>query len=450
MKEFDAIIIGAGVAGCMAAKVIAKAGYEVCLVEYKSKEDIGRKICGEVVGAHHFKRLSLEEPTGLEVAQKIVGLKVYSPNMRAYFKVESKNMHGYILNRHAFGQRLLKLAMDAGASLLDLTQVIAPIVKDGFVSGVLVRNRKKDEKLVLMGKVVVDASGFSAVIRRKLPLEMGVETGVNPGDVMICYREIRRLKNRLDYLSFGEIYLDQEVTPGGYVWIFPKGSDVVNVGLGITMGQSPLNPRGRFYEHVLPRPLFKGSELLEGGTWYVPTRRPLSSMVGDGVLIVGDAACQVNPIHGGGIGPSMGGGSLAGEAIVRALKVGDISRKGLWAYNVEYMRKYGANHAGLDVLRMFLQSCTNEDLNYGMYHRLLTEDDLLKAGEGIRLRVTELAVRALRGIGRLSLLRRLINVISLMKRVRTWYMGYPESPDGLLRWRDRAEALFKLARARLG
>ena len=128
------------------------------------------------------------------------------------------------------------------------------------------------------------------------------------------------LKEKKEDQDFCEIYLNQSVAPGGYLWIFPEGEEKVNVGLGVAQKDGFPNPKEQLYKHVLSAPVFKGSSVINGGSWFVPTRRPLDSMSGNGILIVGDAACQANPIHGGGMGPSMMGGMLAGETILEALE----------------------------------------------------------------------------------------------------------------------------------
>ena len=45
MQKFDVIVVGAGTAGCLAAKKTAEAGLKVCILERKRKEDVGKKIC---------------------------------------------------------------------------------------------------------------------------------------------------------------------------------------------------------------------------------------------------------------------------------------------------------------------------------------------------------------------------------------------------------------------
>jgi geranylgeranyl reductase family protein len=451
MENFDVIVVGAGTAGCLAAKTTAEAGLKVCLVERKKREEIGEKVCGDALGEHHLNTLNLEKPQGGELEKRIEGIKIYSPDLEIIFTVRHEDFVGYLLNRRLFGQWLLKKALDEGAMLFDSTLCLEPMVKKGFVTGILARNLKTGENVRLMGKVVVDASGFLAVVRRKLPKNMGIENDVANEDVEACYREIRELKQQARDTKYCEIYLNQTVTPGGYTWIFPKGGAKVNAGLGVCMRGNFPNPKEQFYKHVLTKPLFDGSLLLNGGAWYDPTRRPLDNMVGNGVAVIGDAACLVNPIHGGGIGPSMLSGHLVGKTIVEALEKGDVSQKALWPYNLRYMKVYGTKQAGLDVFRMLLLTCKNEDLNYGMKYKLLTEEDVLKAGLGqdFKLNITETAKRVFRGLKRLRFLNMLRLSVNLMRQVKTHYRSYPETPENFEEWRVKTEALFREAKLRL-
>ncbi|MEM3727715.1 MAG: NAD(P)/FAD-dependent oxidoreductase [Candidatus Bathyarchaeia archaeon] len=449
--KYDVVVVGAGTAGCLAAKTAAQAGLKVCLVERKVQREIGEKVCGDALGEHHLKSVELKPPQHGELERQIEGVKIYSPDLETVFTVRHEDFSGYLLNRRLFGQWLLRMALDNGADLFDLTQCLEPIIGGGCVTGVLAKNMKTGEKIRIEGKTVVDASGFLAVVRRKLPEEMKIEREIANEDVEACYREIRQLKQEVEDKSYCEIYLNQNVTPGGYTWIFYKSSAKVNAGLGVCMRNRFPNPKGQFYKHVLINPLFDGSLLLDGGAWYDPTRRPLDNMVGNGVIITGDAACLVNPIHGGGIGPSMISGYLAGKTITKALEKGDVSQEALWQYNVKYMESYGTKQAALDVFRLLLLKCSNEDLNYGMKYKLLTEEDVLKAGlgEDFHLKITETAKRVFRGIKRIHFLNKLRVTVNLMNRVKAHYRNYPKTPRDFEKWQLKTEALFKEAKSKL-
>jgi flavin-dependent dehydrogenase len=202
----------------------------------------------------------------------------------------------------------------------------------------------------------------------------------------------------------------------------------------------------------LTNPLFEGSLLLNGGAWYDPTRRPLDNMVGNGVAILGDAACLVNPIHGGGIGPSMLSGHLAGRTASEALEKGDVSLESLWPYNVRYNELYGAKQARLDIFRMMLLTSRDEDLNYGMNCHLLTEEDVLKAGlgEDFHLNITETAKRVFKGLKKARFLNKLRLTVNIMKQVRAHYGTYPENAKDFDAWQRRTLALFGQAKSKMG
>ncbi|MBS7647144.1 NAD(P)/FAD-dependent oxidoreductase [Candidatus Bathyarchaeota archaeon] len=449
--RYDVVVVGAGTAGCLAAKTAAEAGLKVCIIERKSQREIGEKICGDALGEHHLKALGLTPPQHGELEKQIEGVKIYSPDLETVFTVKHEDFSGYLLNRRLFGQWLLKLAMDEGATLYDSTQCLEPVIEKGYVIGVSAKNMKTGEKLRFEGKTIVDASGFLAVIRRKLPREMMIENEILKEDVEACYREIRQLKQETTDKSYCEIYLNQKVTPGGYTWIFYKGSAKVNAGLGICMRGDFPHPKKQFYDYVLTKPIFEESLLLHAGAWYDPTRRPLDNMVGNGVIITGDAACLVNPIHGGGIGPSMLSGYLAGKTIVEALGKGDVSQNSLWSYNLKYMENYGTKQAGLDVFRLLLLTCKDEDLNYGMKYQLLTEEDVLRAGlgEDFSLKITETAKRVFKGIRRIGFLNKLRITVNLMNKVKAHYRSYPKTPKDFEKWRLKTEALFNEAKSKL-
>ena len=187
------------------------------------------------------------------------------------------------------------------------------------------------------------------------------------------------------------------------------------------------------------------------GGGFDPTRRPLDQLVGDGIMLIGDAASLVNPIHGGGIGPSMMSGVFAGEAILDALEKNDYSKAGLWSYAHHFMTNYGLKQASLDIFRRFLIATDNTDLNNGMKYGLLKEDDLMKAGYGeeFDINITEVARRVFSGIHRMNLLNNLRLTISMMKQIKTHYTTYPETPEGFDAWKNKTVSIIDNARTKL-
>lgn len=273
---------------------------------------------------------------------------------------------------------------------------------------------------------------------------MGFEK-IDREDIITCYREIRSASSEIKD-KYGKIYLSQEKAPGGYYWIFPM-KKTINTGIGVQIKPGFPDPKKNFYSYVVDKPILKSTEIIHSGGWIVATRRPLSKLVGNGVLIVGDAACQVNPMHGGGIGPSITGGRLAAQTVVKAFSKDDFSEKSMWDYAKNYMRKIGAKHAALDIFRIFLQSTTDDELSYGMKKRVLREEDVLRASlEGdIRLSVLEKLGRAVKAPMKPRLLLRLRKAARLMKQAKALYLNYPD-PEDFAKWKLKVDTLFSLAK----
>jgi digeranylgeranylglycerophospholipid reductase len=452
MEKYDAIVVGAGTAGCLAAKTIAESGLKVCIVEKKPRAEIGEKICGDALGEHHLTFLGLPKPNGGELEAKIDGMKIYSPDENTVFTVADNDFKGYLLNRRLFGQWLLNTAINKGASLQDNMNFRSPIIEKGAVAGISAKNMKTGKVTELRSKVVVDASGYFGMVRKQIPAQFGIDNEIDNEDVEACYREIRQLKQETENTRYCEIYLNQKASPGGYIWIFPKGGARVNVGIGAIMRKTGYpNPKEQLYATAFKKPIFDGSLLLTGGAWFDPVRRPLDNMVGNGIVIVGDAASLVNPIHGGGIGPSMLSGHFAGKQIVEALGKGEPTKEALWGYNKKYISTYGKKQGALDIFKLFLLSCSDEDLNYGMNQKLMTEDDVLKAGMGddFKLNITDTAKRVFKGMRRLGFLNRLRLTVTMMKELGAHYNTYPESPVGFEAWRDQTVDILAVAKKKL-
>lgn len=441
MKVYDLLIVGAGTAGCIAARTATERGLDVCLIDCKPEDKVGDKVCGDAIGKHHFDRLDLSYPAGEELECDMRGIDVYSPDLKTRFRIEGKGMTGFGINRHKFGQRLLKEALAKNIAFHDCTVALTPLIEDGFVKGVRAQNSKEGWKQDIYGRITIDASGVSGIVRQNLPDEFGLERRIDPKDLMGCYREIR--SNVESDSDFSEIYLTQQAAPGGYYWIFHEGESKANVGVGVQMKGGHSNPKAQLYQHVLSRREFKNSKVIHGGGGIVPTRRPLDCLVANGIMLVGDAACLVNPIHGGGIGSSMLSGRLAAETAADTLASGDFSRDALWQYNINYMKEYGGKQAGLDIFRIFLQSIDDDELSYGMKHQLVKQEDVLKASltGSLKLSITDKAERAFKNLGKLGFLIQLRNTAKKMHEIKKTYLEYP-SPKDLEQWKIKVAKIY--------
>jgi digeranylgeranylglycerophospholipid reductase len=91
---------------------------------------------------------------------------------------------------------------------------------------------------------------------------------------------------------------------------------------------------------------------------------------------------------------------------------------------------------------------TNKEMNYGMRHHLITDEDLLKTsmGEDLKLNITEKTSRLFKGLGSLSLLKKLNATAKLMKEIKALYRNYPSSPEGLREWEEKTNRVVEKAK----
>ncbi|RLE65508.1 MAG: hypothetical protein DRJ47_04875 [Thermoprotei archaeon] len=442
MSEYDIVVVGAGTAGAYASALLAEKGFKVALIDMKAKGKIGDKVCGDAIGSHHFKNTGLEPPQiGSDADGIFKGVRVFSPNKRGYITAVGE---GYALNRYAFGQRLLKKALNAGVELFDRHYALKPLIEESWVKGVRARNLKNGMIVDFKSKVVIDASGAVSTIRVKLPSEWWVSEKVSKRDLIAAYREVIEVDEDLD-AEYADIFLDVDVAPGGYWWFFPKSKNIVNVGLGVQQGEKMPNPRMQYLKYVRPIIEKKGiRRIIHSGGGIVPTRRTIYCMVWNGFVAVGDAACTANPIHGGGIGPSLLSSLVASKTIEEAFEKDGPSIEKLWPYHHRYHSEYGVKQASLDVLRLYLQKLTNEDLDFIIGENIVNNEELTNLGYKGELQLSILTKLnlALRLMRRPTILRQVKVVKDYMDKVRSLFSSFPNTPREFPEWRLKIDALF--------
>jgi len=445
-KTFDVIVVGAGTGGSTAARFAAKKGLNVCLIDSKDKKEIGNKICGDAIGAEIFDFLKIKHPKDDELSCKIKGAKLYSPNLKKCIDLTDPKQAGYVVNRIEFGQRLLNEALDAGVELfIDNTMALDLLYSQNMVSGVKIKLRN-GEKVDLRSKILIDASGFYSPLRKNVKSTL-IEKEILKEDSILCYREIIKFSpqdlniTNPDYIS---IILNRDKAPGGYIWYFPKNQSSLNIGLGTYM-----NLKGKvkdLYRQNVFNEFIKTSkyEIISSGGGVVPVRRPLWSCTDNGIMLVGDAACQVNPLHGGGIDPSMRGGFFAANTAVNAIEKGDYSVESLWNYNHQVMTSFGAEFASLDLLRMTLQILPNDDLNFALQQDLLSGEEILEissSGE-FELPLLNLVTKALKGISKPNLLLDLNYLRIRMNEISKLYKNFPMNIENFEEWKRKAIQVY--------
>lgn len=333
LARCDALVIGGGPGGLVAARELAAGnpGLEVVLIE--RDRAIGAPVrCGEGVGSAGISEFI--DPSGASwISRRITRVIFRSPNGTEVRVAEGDV--GYILDRTRFEPALAAEAGRAGAELLVGTEATG-MRRSGERWEVDLRG--PDGSGAISARLVIGADGVDGMVGRWA----GLDTRVPSRDMESCAQYVVAgidFDPDAIYLHFG-----QELAPGGYAWVFPKGVGVANVGLGIVAlrGEPGVTARrylDRYMASYFPTGVKTGYTV--GGVIVHPT---VKRTVTDGVILCGDAAHMVNPLSGGGIVNAMKAGRLAAGVASAALSSGDTSAARLQRYHDEWMALLGDDH----------------------------------------------------------------------------------------------------------
>lgn len=366
----DAIIIGAGPAGTACGKKLAENGFSVKI--FDKRAEIGApKRCGE--GLSEASQEFIGKIPEKCIAQKIRGARLYAPDGRYLDAILSSG--GFVLERKVFDKWLAEEAAKAGADVQANT-FISDITKDelGYFNGVkgeFLGNEFKEK-----ARVVVCATGAESPLRNKA---LGVYSKITLIDSCIQY-EMTNIDIIPDLIH---IYLSNKLAPRGYVWVFPKGEERANVGLGIIPQDK--KPREYMNEFLKLHPELSKGSILEVNAGCVPVGGLVKNMVSNGFVLCGEAANHVNPIHGGGIKEAVLSGQIAANTIIECLKKNDVSKKALSIFNDTWWKERGKHLRKVEKLRETLEKLSDSDLNDLV--DALKPEDIIEFARGGKLSV---------------------------------------------------------------
>lgn len=347
---YDAVVVGAGPAGSMTAKTLAAGGSEVLLVE--KRPEIGVPVrCGEATGIAGLNELGVEANKWF-VANSTRGAHIYAPD-KTRVELVTEEPINYILERCLFDKHLALQAAKAGAEVKVNTAVKGLIIKDGAVKGVVL---EQDDRYEVECGCVVGADGIEGMVGRWAGLNTRTRLREMTSDVQFELAGVE-----LEQEDIMDFYFSRELAPGGYAWVFPKGRGVANVGLGVRGApETALEYLRKFIDSMRPLRNAKVIGIVAGG---VPLQGPLERTVGNGVLLVGDAARQVDPLTGGGIYNAMHCGVIAGKTILKAIAKKDFGEAVLMDYEREWRSSIGTTLLQSLQIRRMHENFSDEEIN---------------------------------------------------------------------------------------
>jgi len=466
--DYDVIVAGGGLTGTIAAQAISyysKQNLKILVVDRNPEHLPGRKsapgwTCGDACSkeAVDYMTERIKVPwTRPEIEHDVKGVMAFSPDYETAIPFDGA---GYMLNRQKLPEiqnaRTKKMGVE-----FDFEINLSGLIYDGTqVVGIQGTDYKTKQPYKKTAKLVVDATGITSMLRNQIENTTKIERKIDRRDVESTGRHIMYFESGENDLAqfdpdYCIIHLDQDIAPGGYGWVFPKGNNKVNIGLGVEksileqrnkrLGKSD-NVASLMKEYLERNKAIKNAKLSEDagdihnntGVYQVSVRRQNDCLVSGGYMLVGDSAWMPKPIDAGGIGPALIAGTILGNNVAQAIEANDVSEASLWQYNIDFIKEYGYKTAGLELFRRLVQTMTNEQISYGMKH-FLGNLDVEAISKGEHPDFT--------GLGKIGMIIRgamnktVANGLRYTSGQNQWlvehYYNYPKDPSGFDDWNKK-------------
>ena len=450
-EQCDVLIVGAGTAGTYFGWQLARRGHSVVVVERSEKPAVGKRLDVFHIDSVKFAEFGIpppeeDAPEFCVILEKGIS---YSPEGK-YPKAVKYPFH--VMRLPLFLQRLFALAESDGARFEFSTAFSRLLYSDGRISGAVVE-RGGEEKTV-RARLLVDASGINAVVRTALPPEYGVENfKVGPDE---------KFHVVLRYITWLEPHRPRTVDSEGWTfykaWVAPSFHERgAIIGIGATGSYDHAEEVFEEFSAAITLPPHRIDKIERGVT---PYRRPPYSVVGDGFLCLGDAACLTKPFSGEGVTSGWTLCKIAVEVVDQALqRDGYLAAESLWPINVRYFRGQGAKFAGILATVPSAANVSKEENSY-LFRKdvVFSEDDLTEMNRDFEMHLTTWKILRIVGVivfglvtreYSFSSLKALLRSVRVSGRIRDHYERFPEDFSAFASWVEAAEDLWSRADPRM-
>jgi geranylgeranyl reductase family protein len=314
MKHYNVIVVGAGPSGGHVSTLLSKFGFEVGLFE--EHREIGLPIqCAGLVSRRVFDILGEKKA----VVNEIYGAKVHSPSGNTLFLSQDKPK-ACVIERSEFDSTLVSESVKSGTDLHIGSKVTDIKRKDKLIQIEVKQEGKRNQ---FSSDLIIGCDGVGSKVARffGFPKPKEVLSGFGAECVTDSDLDCRYL----------DIFVGNKIAPGFFAWLIPTKS---GARLGLCTARDKKNTKVYFdnlmnFNQVKKRlGKIKIQQYITGAIPMGPSKQ----IVKDNVMLVGDCACQVKPLSGGGIYLGLLAGGYAAEVAKIALESEDMSEKTLKKY----------------------------------------------------------------------------------------------------------------------
>jgi len=305
MKNFDVVIIGAGLAGLQCARLLAGQGAKILLVDRKTDLMKGVHTTGI------FVRKTFEDfefPAGT-LGKAIRNVTLYSPKLKA-LNLQSEKVEFRVGKMGLIYKEFLQECLENGVEFKFGMRYVSAKTGEGET---IVKFEKKGAEFRVITKVLVGADGANSRVAKDLQLEKNKEWIVGHEEV---FRGVA-LKGE----PILHCFLDATLAPGYLAWVTNDGEEVhVGVG-GYAEKFNPCEALKIFKEKVSENIVqLACAEIVETRGGRIPVGGVLRSIANENGLLIGDAAGAVSPLTAGGLDPALRLSKMAARIISERLQ----------------------------------------------------------------------------------------------------------------------------------
>lgn len=430
------IFIGAGMASLVASERLARAGYDVSVYEKDGYDNLSYDWHDDI-NKDAFDAYGLPRPReGTFFSKRNWTFIPPSERIEVTLDIAEDELD-WSTERRLLAQQYVDRAKDVVDFHFN-AKVDSLIVQDDAVKGVIVGGEKAYADLV------VDNSGALSPFRAMLPDCAHITKTPCDNEIFVAYRAFLDKKEGVsDPQSTNKAYL-KHLGEEGISWSILDPAGTVNVLIG-RAGKLPKETfENALCELKRSNPVI-GDKVVRGGIkCVIPIRYPLTRMVFDGYVAIGDSAFMTIPMIGSGIENSMKAGCILADVIIASKSV---DKRALWQYQVQYYRLRGADHVGVDVLKRWLLGAKPADLDWLFEKGVVDKKDMAAGATGklITLKPKDLIVKVARGYTRLPLLLAMNSMLSRSQKASKTAKRIPETYDEkkIAKWEKKIEKLVR-------
>jgi len=425
------IIAGCGHGGLVAGAKLAQKGYDVCIIEQQSRENLGHD-WEDRFSFPVLQRLIEMDKLPEDIWRYRGDCAFVSPahNTKVLIKYTNETRQK-VMWRKPLINLLIDYAVKSGVKFIFNTKINGPIVEKDYVVGI------DTEAGPFNGDLVIDAAGVFSPVRSNLPEKFKIEKEPKYGDLFYAYRAYFNLLEGYEKPEYPfEVYMYHEGEQG-LSWHLTNEKTVdILIGRIYKFGEEKVKEQLDIFKKNHP---WTGDEIVHGGNYgIIPVRRPLTLMVANGYAACGDSAFMTTPMNGMGIDLSMLAGELLANTIINAK---DYSVSSLWKYNKEFHVQYGGDTAKNEGLKNAILSMPSVGVDFLFDNAVIQSSDL--AGAGRNTKLSALLGKAVRGMKEPKYFLALIKGLIKGGKASGLYKKAPEDFDfeKVVEWSNKISAL---------